>query len=157
MMRACELCNGVARMHCESDQASLCWDCDAKVHSANFLVARHSRNLLCHVCQSPTRWSASGSKLGPTVSVCQRCVNGRRHDEPGEEDEEEAPEEEEEADEEELEENQVVPWPSPTPSPPPPSVESYSSGDEPVRGGVVAVSRELCRLETASANHPCDV
>ncbi|KAL0306969.1 UNVERIFIED_CONTAM: hypothetical protein Sradi_6114200 [Sesamum radiatum] len=156
MMRACELCKGVARMHCESDQASLCWDCDAKVHSANFLVARHSRNLLCHVCQSPTRWSASGSKLGPTVSVCQRCVNGRRHDEPGEEDEEEAPEEEE-ADEEELEENQVVPWPSPTPSPPPPSVESYSSGDEPVRGGVVAVSRELCRLETASANHPCDV
>ncbi|KAL2245783.1 B-box domain protein 31-like [Sesamum indicum] len=150
MMRACELCKGVARMHCESDQASLCWDCDAKVHSANFLVARHSRNLLCHVCQSPTRWAASGSKLGPTVSVCQRCV---RHDEPGEEDEEEAPEEEE-ADEEELEENQVVPWPSPSP---PPSEESYSSGDEPVGGGVVAVSRELCRLETASANHPCDV
>nr|QFU85213.1 Orphans2 [Diospyros kaki] len=73
-MRRCELCRSVARMYCESDQASLCWDCDAKVHSANFLVARHSRTLLCHVCQSPTAWSASGSNLGPTVSVCRSCV-----------------------------------------------------------------------------------
>ncbi|KAH7544236.1 hypothetical protein JRO89_XS15G0134000 [Xanthoceras sorbifolium] len=61
-------------MYCESDQASLCWDCDEKVHRANFLVAKHSRSLLCHVCQSLTPWKASGAKLGPTVSVCDACV-----------------------------------------------------------------------------------
>ncbi|KAK2639273.1 hypothetical protein Ddye_027068 [Dipteronia dyeriana] len=70
----CELCDRTARMYCESDQASLCWDCDEKVHRANFLVAKHSRSLLCHVCQSVTPWKASGAKLGPTVSVCEACV-----------------------------------------------------------------------------------
>ncbi|XAR68063.1 hypothetical protein NMG60_11003062 [Bertholletia excelsa] len=75
-MRRCELCKSAARMYCESDQASLCWDCDAKVHSANFLVARHSRSLLCYVCQSQTAWSASGARLGPTVSVCESCIDG---------------------------------------------------------------------------------
>ncbi|KAK9119348.1 hypothetical protein Scep_017441 [Stephania cephalantha] len=57
----------------ESDQASLCWDCDSKVHCANFLVARHSTSLLCHSCQS------TGVKLGPTaVSVCERCMKGKK-------------------------------------------------------------------------------
>ncbi|KAF8024006.1 hypothetical protein BT93_F1263 [Corymbia citriodora subsp. variegata] len=73
MKRRCELCDQRATMHCESDQASLCWDCDEKVHGANFLVAKHARALLCHVCQSPTPWKASGPKLGPTVSVCECC------------------------------------------------------------------------------------
>ncbi|KAL3647165.1 hypothetical protein CASFOL_008133 [Castilleja foliolosa] len=76
MKRSCELCERTARIHCEPDHASLCWDCDAEVHSANFLVARHSRNLLCHVCQSPTPWSVSGSKLGATPAVCQQCAKG---------------------------------------------------------------------------------
>lgn len=89
-MRNCELCKYPARMYCESDQASLCWDCDAKVHSANFLVARHSRCLLCHLCQSPTPWKASGEKLGPTVSICERCVDssGEITDLDGEEEDE---------------------------------------------------------------------
>ncbi|XP_022139730.1 protein BFR2 [Momordica charantia] len=73
-MKKCELCGQQARMFCESDQANLCWDCDEKVHCANFLVAKHSRSLLCHVCQSPTPWTASGRKLTPTVSVCEGCV-----------------------------------------------------------------------------------
>ena len=73
-MKECELCSFPARMFCESDQARLCWDCDEKVHGANFLVARHSRSLLCHACQSPTPWKASGSRLAHTVSVCQACV-----------------------------------------------------------------------------------
>ncbi|GFZ05574.1 B-box type zinc finger family protein [Actinidia rufa] len=103
-------------MYCESDQASLCWDCDAKVHSANFLVARHSRSLLCHVCQSPTPWSASGAKLGPVVSACESCVDG--YDDDDDDDDEE--EEEEDGD------NQVVPWSS---TPPPPA-ESSSSSEE---------------------------
>ncbi|KAG5222544.1 hypothetical protein OIU78_025192 [Salix suchowensis] len=81
-MKGCELCGGSTRMFCESDQASLCWDCDEKVHSANFLVAKHCRTLLCKVCQSPTPWKASGSKFAPTVSICESCFtspNNKRH------------------------------------------------------------------------------
>ncbi|XP_009597386.1 uncharacterized protein LOC107813335 [Nicotiana tabacum] len=71
----CELCGkNKARMYCESDQASLCWDCDTNVHCANFLVAKHSRNLLCNSCQSLTPWSASGPKLSPTLSLCNSCL-----------------------------------------------------------------------------------
>ncbi|KAL1823101.1 hypothetical protein ACET3Z_009879 [Daucus carota] len=73
-MSKCELCKSSARVYCESDEARLCWSCDAKVHSANFLVARHVRNLLCHSCQSPTAWNGSGEKLGRTISLCERCV-----------------------------------------------------------------------------------
>lgn len=72
--KACELCGLAARMFCESDQASLCWDCDEKVHSANFLVAKHTRATLCHVCHSPTPWKASGPSIGRTVSVCGGCI-----------------------------------------------------------------------------------
>lgn len=78
-MKKCELCKIQARTYCESDQASLCWDCDAKVHGANFLVARHSRTLLCHTCQSQTPWKASGAKLGHTFSVCETCVRGNHN------------------------------------------------------------------------------
>ncbi|PSS16255.1 B-box domain protein [Actinidia chinensis var. chinensis] len=78
-MKGCELCSYPARIFCEADRASLCSDCDQKVHSANFLVAKHSRCLLCHVCQSPTTWKASGTKLGPTVSVCENCVDNCSH------------------------------------------------------------------------------
>lgn len=77
MKKNCELCKSVARVYCESDQASLCWSCDAKVHSANFLVARHVRSLLCHFCQSRTAWSGSGHKLGRTLSICEPCVKAR--------------------------------------------------------------------------------
>lgn len=77
MKKNCELCKGAARVYCESDQASLCWSCDAKVHSANFLVARHVRSLLCHSCHSPTAWSGSGHKLGRTLSICEPCVKAR--------------------------------------------------------------------------------
>ncbi|KAL0798377.1 hypothetical protein Bca101_053552 [Brassica carinata] len=72
--KKCDLCDGVARMYCESDQASLCWDCDGKVHGANFLVAKHTRCLLCTACQSLTPWKATGLRLGPTFSVCEPCV-----------------------------------------------------------------------------------
>lgn len=70
----CELCNCRANAYCESDEASLCWRCDANVHSANFIVEKHSRILLCQICQSPTPWTATGPKLGPTLSLCQFCV-----------------------------------------------------------------------------------
>ncbi|XP_021719537.1 phosphopantothenoylcysteine decarboxylase subunit VHS3-like isoform X2 [Chenopodium quinoa] len=38
--------------------------------------------LLCHICQSPTLWSGSGPKFGPTISVCPTCLgakNDARH------------------------------------------------------------------------------
>ncbi|RWV79799.1 hypothetical protein GW17_00059014 [Ensete ventricosum] len=158
-VKQCELCVRPARIHCESDEASLCWECDAKVHGANFLVARHSRCLLCRSCQSPTPWRAEGARLRPTLSVCERCAAtttttsssaegsgggegcGAGDEEEGEgegggmdreEDEEEEEEEEEEEDDDEGE-NQVVPW-SLTP-PPAASSSSSSEGEEPGRMG----------------------
>ncbi|XP_047979056.1 B-box zinc finger protein 32-like [Salvia hispanica] len=104
-MKKCELCNKVARMYCESDEASLCWTCDLRVHTANFLVAKHTRTLLCHACQSPTPWTGSGPRLGPTVSVCEACANGQRDED----------EDEDEDDKDSDSENQVVPLSLPPP------------------------------------------
>ncbi|GAV80762.1 zf-B_box domain-containing protein [Cephalotus follicularis] len=121
----CELCKFPARAYCESDQASLCWHCDAKVHGANFLVARHSRSLLCQACQCPTPWRASGPKLGHTVSVCDTCAFGRRDESEGEnyDDEEMYTDDDDEC----CGENQLVPWSSLTP--PPPSSSSSEDND----------------------------
>lgn len=146
--KSCELCSNPARMYCESDQASLCWNCDEKVHCANFLVAKHSRNLLCHVCQSSTSWRASGLKIGPTVSICHVCADGenggsRRRQANHEEDEDfdvlqESEDDDGEYYSEDLEndddeegkgENQVVPWSnsSSTPFSPPAAAPAPSS------------------------------
>ncbi|KAG2299330.1 hypothetical protein Bca52824_035802 [Brassica carinata] len=59
--KKCELCDGVARMFCESDQASLCWDCDGKVHGANFLVAKHALSSLQRVSISDALGSLGAS------------------------------------------------------------------------------------------------
>ncbi|KAJ6753674.1 hypothetical protein OIU79_026499 [Salix purpurea] len=142
-MEGCELCGSSARMFCESDQASLCWDCDEKVHSANFLVAKHCRTLLCQVCRSPTPWKSSGSKLCPTVSVCESCFtihnNKNNHLQAqnamasDQESREAGNDLEESEDEEEDGDNQVVPWSGPTASSSSslaPPVSSSSSSDE---------------------------
>ncbi|CAN6552928.1 unnamed protein product [Malus baccata var. baccata] len=159
-MKKCELCDSAAKMYCESDQASLCWDCDVKVHGANFLVAKHSRTLLCQVCQSPTPWIGSGLKLCPTVSVCENCVNNNEGNHHQDEEEAEEVEEEEEDDEEEDEDedeeqddgdkdddedNQVVPWSC---KPPPPvSSSSSSSREEECSSGSMSISRSTTRRE----------
>ncbi|KAL9264420.1 B-box domain protein 31-like protein [Drosera capensis] len=84
-MMNCELCKSPARISCDADQARLCWGCDAAVHAANFLVARHSRCLLCRCCQSPTPWCASGARLSPTTfSLCEKCVGEKAVEESGE-------------------------------------------------------------------------
>uniref|UniRef100_A0A7N0TKU9 B box-type domain-containing protein n=1 Tax=Kalanchoe fedtschenkoi TaxID=63787 RepID=A0A7N0TKU9_KALFE len=140
-MKKCELCKFPARLHCESDQANLCAECDLKVHEANFLVARHSRRLLCLTCQAPTPWEASGARLGNTVTECDACVEGGRggsegvvvHDEVFADDDnyfdgsraECEGGDEEEMEEEEEDESQVMPW-----SPTPPPAASSSSSDE---------------------------
>lgn len=148
-MKKCELCNSTAKMYCDSDQASLCWDCDTRVHTANFLVAKHLRTLLCHACQSPTPWTASGPKLGPTVSVCQACAyrsanrddhdnntdrdDGEEEEDDGDEDigdgnDEEEDDEEDDDDDSSDDDNQVVPLGST--SSPPPLTSSFSSSEE---------------------------
>ncbi|KAL3017486.1 hypothetical protein AAZX31_06G281400 [Glycine max] len=127
-MNKCELCKVPARIFCESDQASLCWDCDAKVHSANFLVARHARTLLCRTCRSPTPWKASGASLASAVSVCDRCAASEEPEESeaGNDDE---PDTEDDDNDDEDGDNQVVPWSS-SPPPPPPSSSSGSEWSE---------------------------
>lgn len=145
-MKKCELCKNPARTYCESDEANLCWNCDTKVHGANFLVARHARALLCQSCQSLTPWKPSGSQLGHTVSVCERCMisneNNNREIQEQEEngssdDIEEDSDSESDSDSDTNDDdggdeddgdgdNQVVPW-SPTTPPPPPSASSSCS------------------------------
>ncbi|XP_022977340.1 zinc finger protein CONSTANS-LIKE 13-like [Cucurbita maxima] len=78
MKKLCELCDCVATVICESDEARLCWGCDSKVHGANFLVGKHWRVLLCHDCQAPTPWNGSGPRLVATVAFCQNCVEKNR-------------------------------------------------------------------------------
>ncbi|XP_027344249.1 B-box zinc finger protein 21-like [Abrus precatorius] len=159
-MKNCELCKVPARTFCESDQASLCWDCDAKVHGANFLVARHTRTLLCHTCQSLTPWKASGAALGNTVSLCERCAGGTKeqgeeseggNDEDiytdGEDDDEEDEDEEDEVVGDEDGDNQVVPWSSTAPPPAPSSSSSEESvsrcnnGEEDISQSVSTLKR----------------
>ncbi|KAL1537768.1 zinc finger protein CONSTANS-LIKE 4-like [Salvia divinorum] len=147
----CELCSNPARMFCDSDQASLCWDCDEKVHAANFLVAKHSRTLLCHVCHSPTPWKAAGPKLGLTVSVCHACSRrsqstGDRSRSSGESDSdgedreysttesddssEDGDDYEDEDEEGDVDENQVVPWSASASDSPPAVSTSGGEGEE---------------------------
>nr|GLL23310.1 B-box zinc finger protein 32-like [Ipomoea trifida] len=61
----CELCKGEAAVCCPSDSAFLCWSCDAKVHQANFLVARHLRFIVCSECKSVTGNRVSGVREAP--------------------------------------------------------------------------------------------
>lgn len=140
-MKKCELCDSVAKMYCESDQASLCWDCDSRVHTANFLVAKHSRTLLCHVCQSLTPWTASGPSLGPTVSLCQGCaaINSASIDDDDDDDADRGPgndgDDDDDSDRDEDDgDNQVVPLANSIPPPPLPSSSSGSSCDESSKG-----------------------
>ncbi|KAE8668174.1 (3S,6E)-nerolidol synthase 2 [Hibiscus syriacus] len=169
-MKSCELCKLAATTYCESDQASLCWGCDAVVHGANFLVARHVRCLLCHDCQSPTSWRATGSKLGHTVSVCERCVNGGdreeseaendadggiNNDDEGDDDEDAGGDSDDDVsieDDVEDGDNQVVPWSSADADTPPPPSSSSSSGDYSAGEREVSRSTNLFSLKRSREN-----
>ncbi|KAL2243116.1 B-box zinc finger protein 32 [Sesamum indicum] len=69
-VRLCELCNAQATLFCPSDDAFLCSTCDAKVHDANFLVARHLRKSLCSNCNSFTAVGISGLGFHPLPATC---------------------------------------------------------------------------------------
>jgi B-box zinc finger len=78
--KICDLCGeAVARVLCKSDEAALCWGCDAAVHGANFLVAKHVRALLCRMCLGPTSWMASGARISAAASLCRGCSEREEH------------------------------------------------------------------------------
>ncbi|CAI5458775.1 unnamed protein product [Closterium sp. Yama58-4] len=77
--RSCELCTQPAALRCDADSAFLCAACDAAVHSANFIVLRHSRHLLCALCSSPTSWEAPSPFQQPAAAaqtqvLCDSCL-----------------------------------------------------------------------------------
>ncbi|GLJ15781.1 hypothetical protein SUGI_0259970 [Cryptomeria japonica] len=69
----CELCSKDSALRCEADCANLCWECDAKVHSANFLVARHLRIVLCCRCHGQTRTAICGACPRAKFRLCRTC------------------------------------------------------------------------------------
>ncbi|GFP99163.1 B-box zinc finger protein 32 [Phtheirospermum japonicum] len=71
--RHCELCNADATVFCSSDAAFLCWSCDAKVHDANFLVARHVRLSVCSSCRNFTGQEIAGAGSQPPRAICSSC------------------------------------------------------------------------------------
>ncbi|KAH7439621.1 hypothetical protein KP509_04G069100 [Ceratopteris richardii] len=75
----CELCQQPASIYCPWDEANLCDLCDEKVHSANFLVARHTRNILCLRCGKPIHHSVStGCRIQSSLLaqdlLCRSCT-----------------------------------------------------------------------------------
>lgn len=71
--RLCELCNAHASTFCPSDEAFLCWSCDANVHQANFLVARHVRLTICSKCKAFTGNPVFDFLQSVSVSFCAAC------------------------------------------------------------------------------------
>ncbi|THU44366.1 hypothetical protein C4D60_Mb02t06650 [Musa balbisiana] len=72
--QACELCGGEAAIFCQPDAAFLCWACDASVHGANFLVARHVRWVACGSCHSlDSCRRVSGTAPRLVRSLCASC------------------------------------------------------------------------------------
>ncbi|GAQ82203.1 C2H2 zinc finger protein [Klebsormidium nitens] len=76
--KQCELCPKAARVFCDADSAYLCSACDVRVHTANFLVSRHVRTLLCIDCQGETTWRACGGRPGKEHHRCKACEETAR-------------------------------------------------------------------------------
>uniref|UniRef100_A0A7C9A321 B box-type domain-containing protein n=1 Tax=Opuntia streptacantha TaxID=393608 RepID=A0A7C9A321_OPUST len=80
--RGCELCSAEATVYCASDSAYLCCSCDAKVHNANFLVARHFRSFICSKCRNLADFRFSGSGISPAArNLCKSCSPEEFHEE----------------------------------------------------------------------------
>lgn len=74
--RPCELCNRDAILYCDSDSAFLCRTCDASVHRANFLVARHLRQPICLKCKSLAGVFFSGASVPRDCPpLCRLCAD----------------------------------------------------------------------------------
>ncbi|KAL5207231.1 hypothetical protein ABZP36_031666 [Zizania latifolia] len=70
----CELCGGVAAVHCAADNAFLCVSCDAKVHDANFLASRHCRLRLGVVEEEDDAQSTASSSCVSTADSASSTV-----------------------------------------------------------------------------------
>ncbi|XP_027344729.1 B-box zinc finger protein 32 [Abrus precatorius] len=70
---ACELCNQQASLYCPSDSAFLCYACDATVHRANFLVARHLCHVICSKCNCFAGIHTSATVSRRLPSTCRSC------------------------------------------------------------------------------------
>ncbi|GER53685.1 zinc finger family protein [Striga asiatica] len=73
-LRNCELCGAAAAIYCPSDDAFLCRTCDAEVHDANFLVARHVRRSVCPICSNLAGNGFSGADCPPSLATCPSCA-----------------------------------------------------------------------------------
>lgn len=69
----CALCSSGAHVCCHADEALLCCACDQMVHTANFLVSRHVRVLLCAACGGATRFHMWGPGLLSQRPLCETC------------------------------------------------------------------------------------
>ncbi|CAK9211704.1 unnamed protein product [Sphagnum troendelagicum] len=76
VVHCCALCGESASLHCERDDAFLCWSCDTSVHSHNSIVIRHTRSVLCSTCNAPTSFTASGRSPSPFTCLCAECSPG---------------------------------------------------------------------------------
>ncbi|CAI5483866.1 unnamed protein product [Closterium sp. Yama58-4] len=73
----CALCPAPATVHCPADSANLCASCDLAVHSANTIVHRHVRTVLCHCCAAPTTVQICGlpaSTAATPPCLCASCM-----------------------------------------------------------------------------------
>ncbi|XP_023872994.1 B-box zinc finger protein 32 [Quercus suber] len=61
-IRACERCSEDSSLYCASDSTFLCFRYVAKVHQANFLIARHVRQVLCFKCEAFSDYRISGAE-----------------------------------------------------------------------------------------------
>ncbi|XP_015895718.1 B-box zinc finger protein 32 [Ziziphus jujuba] len=80
--RVCELCSREAFLYCASDSAFLCFDCDVRVHGANFLVARHIRQSICSKCKDLSENLVTGGDVvfRHLLPVCRACSAGEVSD-----------------------------------------------------------------------------
>ncbi|KAG8038607.1 hypothetical protein GUJ93_ZPchr0255g33285 [Zizania palustris] len=74
----CELCGGVAAVHCAADNAFLCVSCDAKVHGANFLASRHRRRRLGVVEEEDDDARSTASSSCVSTADSASSTSGRR-------------------------------------------------------------------------------
>ena len=74
----CALCDGAALVYCVNDDAHLCAGCDASVHGANPLLARHERRPLSALaCQAECASAApAAASPRPAASLSTDCDVG---------------------------------------------------------------------------------
>ncbi|KAJ6999605.1 hypothetical protein NC653_010357 [Populus alba x Populus x berolinensis] len=120
-MKRCELCDSLAKLYCESNEANLCWQCDTYVHRANLLAAKLELVPTVSGCSSDCvsnfsckeERSSEGDQVGDNIDVDEEEYDNEKdngvYDADGEDTEE-----------------KVVPWSSTRP----PDGTSFSNTEE---------------------------